>query len=156
MKKYKIGFVSSAFDLLHAGHIIMLKDAKSVCKRLFVGLHIDPSIERPEKNKPIETVVERKTKLWAIRYIDGIFEYNTEEDLLKLIKMIKPDVRILGDDWWGKPFTGKELDIPIYWHARKYHNLSSTELRQRIINSEKKKLKEISYMSNSADKNALI
>ena len=126
------GFTCSSFDLLHAGHILMLEDAKSQCDKLIVGLQTDPTIDRPEKNKPIQSFEERKIQLEAVKYIDEIFVYETEKDLYKKLLEISPDVRILGSDYIDKPFTGDDLDIPIYFHERK-HNYSSTNLRGRIV-----------------------
>ena len=130
----KIGFTCSCFDLLHAGHILMLEDAKKQCGKLIVGLQSDPTIDRPEKNKPIQSLEERKIQLEAVKYVDEIFIYDTEEDLYKKILDIKPDVRILGSDYNipDKRFTGDDLDIEIYFHERK-HNYSSTNLRGKIV-----------------------
>ena len=129
----KIGFTCSCFDLLHAGHILMLKDAKEQCDKLIVGLQTDPSIDRPlTKNKPIQSLRERKIQLEAVRYVDDIFVYETESDLIDLLKLIKPDVRILGSDYKDESFTGDELNIPIYYHERN-HNYSSSALREKII-----------------------
>ena len=130
--KDTIGFTCSAFDLLHAGHILMLKDAKSHCDKLIVGLQTDPTIDRPEKNKPIQSFEERKIQLKAVKYINEIFEYTTEEELYKNLLFIKPDVRILGSDYKGKSFTGDDLDIEIYYHERN-HNYSTTNLREKIV-----------------------
>ena len=129
----KIGFTCSCFDLLHAGHILMLKDAKEQCDYLVVGLQTDPTLDRPEKNKPIQSQKERYIQLEAIKYIDDIFVYDTEASLLDLLKLVKPDVRILGSDYEGKSFTGDNLNIPIYYHERN-HNYSSSNLRKEIIN----------------------
>ena len=132
-----IGFTCSCFDLLHAGHILMLQDAKSQCDKLIVGLQTDPSIDRPlTKNKPIQSLRERKIQLEAVKYVDDIFVYETESDLIDLLKLIKPDVRILGSDYKDESFTGDELNIPIYYHERN-HNYSSSDLRQKIIDSDK-------------------
>ena len=128
----KKGFTCSCFDLLHAGHILMLKDAKEQCDYLIVGLQTDPTIDRPEKNKPIQSFEERKIQLEAVKYVDEIFTYETEEDLYKKLLEISPDIRILGSDYIDKPFTGDDLDIPIYFHDRK-HNYSSTNLRGSIV-----------------------
>ena len=130
----KIGFTCSCFDLLHAGHILMLKDSKEQCDYLIVGLQTDPTIDRPEKNKPIQSFEERKIQLEAVKYIDEIFVYETEEDLYKKILDINPDVRILGSDYDIPDirFTGDDLNIPIYFHERK-HNYSSTNLRGKIV-----------------------
>jgi len=125
----KIGIVFGAFDLLHTGHILMLKECKENCDYLIVGLHIDPSIERKEKNKPIETTFERYIKLKAIKYIDEIIPYDTEEDLENMLKTIQPDIRFIGKDWKNKKITGEKKNI--YWIERK-HNYSSTNLRKRI------------------------
>ena len=128
-----IGFTCSCFDLLHAGHILMLQDAKSRCDKLIVGLQTDPTIDRPDtKNKPIQSLEERRIQLKAVKYIHEIFEYDTEEDLYKKLLDINPDVRILGSDYIGKSFTCDDLDIEIYYHARK-HNYSTTNLRGKIV-----------------------
>ena len=127
-----VGFTCSCFDLLHAGHIIMLKYAKARCDRLIVGLQTDPTIDRPEKNKPIQSYKERYIQLQAVKYVDGILRYDTEEDLYKKLLDIKPDVRILGSDYIGKSFTGDDLDIKIYYHDRN-HNYSTTNLRKKIV-----------------------
>ena len=134
-----IGFTCSSFDLLHAGHIIMLQDAKQQCDKLIVGLQTDPTIDRPlTKNTPIQTLEERKIQLEAVRYIDDIHVYDTEDSLIELLKLVKPDIRILGSDYEGKPFTGDLLNIPIYFHERK-HDYSTTNLRKMIYNRESTK-----------------
>ena len=131
--KNTIGFTCSAFDLLHAGHILMLADAKRHCDKLIVGLHTDPTIDRPDiKNKPIQSLEERRIQLEAVKYVDKIFTYDTEKELYKNLLDIKPDVRILGSDYIGKSFTGDDLDIEIYYHKRN-HNYSSTNLRKKIV-----------------------
>ena len=128
-----VGFTCSCFDLLHAGHIIMLKYAKARCDRLIVGLQTDPTIDRPDtKNKPIQSLEERQIQLEAVKYVDEIFTYDTEEDLYKKLLFINPDVRILGSDYIGKSFTGDDLDIKIYYHDRN-HNYSTTNLRKKIV-----------------------
>ena len=127
----KRGFVASSFDLMHPGYILMFQDAKTVCDYLICGLHDDPTVDRPTKNKPILTLEERKIVLSAIKYVDEIVVYNTEVELYDLLKGIKPDVRILGTDYVGKSFTGDDLDIPIHWHDR-FHNWSTTSLKRRI------------------------
>ena len=137
-KKYKIGFTCGAFDLVHAGHMLMFKEAKEQCEFLAVGLQIDPSIDRPDKHKPIQSVEERKIILEGIRYIDAIFEYKTEEGLYKILKETQDeiDIRIVGADWKGKKFTGYDLPIKIYFNSRN-HKYSSSELRKRIIEQNK-------------------
>ena len=134
-----IGFTCSSFDLLHAGHIIMLQDAKQQCDKLIVGLQTDPTIDRPvTNNTPIQTLEERKIQLEAVRYIDDNHVYDTEDSLIELLKLVKPDIRILGSDYEGKPFTGDFLNIPIYFHERK-HDYSTTNLRKMIYNRESTK-----------------
>ena len=130
--KKNVGFTCSCFDLLHAGHILMLKDAKEQCDYLIVGLQTDPTIDRPSKNQPIQTLEERNIQLEAVKYIDEIIIYETEKDLYLLLKKINPDIRILGSDYKGKKFTGDDLEIKIYFHSRT-HNYSSTNLRKKII-----------------------
>tara|TARA_B100000287_G_scaffold433811_1_gene496492 strand:- start:4321 stop:4731 length:411 start_codon:yes stop_codon:yes gene_type:complete len=131
----KIGFTCSSFDILHPGHIIMLKDCKNVCDHLIVGLQTDPTIDRSTKNKPIQTFEERKIMIESIRYVDEVTVYSTEDELYQLIQRINPDVRILGTDWKGKEYTGIDLDIPIYWHIRN-HDWSTTNLRKRVAKQE--------------------
>jgi len=127
----KRGFCASAFDLLHTGHVVMLEDAKQQCEWLIVGLQTDPTIDRPDKNKPVQSILERWIQLRGCKYVDEIIPYATEKDLLNLLLILKPDVRILGDEYRDKDFTGIDLDIPLYFHQRD-HNFSSTELRNRL------------------------
>ena len=126
-----IGFTCSCFDLLHAGHILMLEDAKSQCDKLIVGLQTDPTIDRPEKNKPIQSFEERKIQLEAVKYVDEVITYETENELYELLRLLRPDVRILGSDYNDKYFTGVELNIPIYYHKRN-HDYSTSSLREKI------------------------
>ena len=130
----KTGFTCGAFDLLHAGHIMMLEEAKTFCDYLIVGLHTDPSVDRPEKNKPIQSLNERLIQLRAVKYVDLVLIYDTEIDLLNLLKAIEPDVRIIGYDYKDKNFTGDDLGIELKFNSRN-HNFSSSELRDRIRNS---------------------
>ena len=128
-----IGFTCSCFDLLHAGHILMLKDSKEQCDKLIVGLQTDPTLDRTEKNKPIQSLEERYIQLEAVKYVDEIIKYETEEELYQLLKVLRPDIRILGSDYGdGRYFTGTELNIPIYFHQRN-HNYSSTNLRKKLL-----------------------
>lgn len=134
------GLVCSAFDLLHAGHMLMLKDARRHCDFLVVGLQIDPSVtdssyRGKKKHKPILSVDERTILLEGIRYIDEIFIYTDEPDLLKRIKTIGPHLRILGSDWCGKYATGQEFADDIYYHKRT-HPYSTTALRRRVITGD--------------------
>lgn len=134
----KIGFTCSSFDLLHAGHILMLQEAKTVCDYLIVGLQIDPTIDRPNKNKPVQSLLERQIQLSACKYVDEIVTYSTESELKGLLYILPINVRIIGSDYEGKQFTGdsvcEDLGIEIYYNKR-HHNLSSTNLRQKIMSS---------------------
>lgn len=127
----KIGFTCGAFDLLHAGHILMLQECKQHCDTLIIGLQTDPTIDRPEKNKPVETVEERLIRLRACRYVDDIYIYRTEKELISLLREVNPDIRFLGADWKDKQFTGHELPIEVKFTSRD-HSYSSSSLRDRI------------------------
>lgn len=127
----KVGFTCSAFDLLHAGHILMLEEAKMQCDYLIVGLQVDPTVDRPTKNKPVQSIVERHIQLEAVKYVDQIVVYNTEADLMDLLQILPIDIRIIGEEYRDKEFTGKELAIPIYYN-RRAHRFSSSELRTRL------------------------
>ena len=134
----KIGFTCSCFDLFHAGHIMMLKEAKSVCDYLIVGLQTDPTIDRPTKNKPIQSVFERYVQLDACKYVDEIVVYATEKDLMDILLSYPINVRIVGDEYENTEFTGKDLNsMKIYYNGRK-HSFSTTELRQRVIDRYEK------------------
>ncbi len=134
--KIRVGFTCGAFDLLHAGHVMMLEEAKEQCDWLVIGLQTDPSIDRKNKNKPIQSLEERKIQVDAIRFVDEVIVYETEDDLLNLLSNLKPDVRIIGEDHRGKKFTGYDLPIELYFNSRS-HTFSTTELRKRIYESEK-------------------
>ncbi|MFA6520721.1 MAG: adenylyltransferase/cytidyltransferase family protein [Candidatus Paceibacterota bacterium] len=129
------GFTCGAMDLLHAGHILMLKECRAQCDFLIVGLQTDPSLDRPEKNSPIETVEERMIRLEACKYVDQVVTYDTEADLYELLKKLNPEVRFVGADWKGKHFTGDDLPIKTIFNTRG-HNYSSSNLRKRIIESQ--------------------
>lgn len=133
------GFTCSSFDLLHAGHVTMLQEAKQQCDYLIVGLQTDPTIDRPEKNKPVQTVVERYIQLKACKYIDEIIPYETEQDLLDLIMLLDFDVRIIGEDYLDKDFTGKQYCInhfiKIYYNSRQ-HPFSTSDLRKKIVKNK--------------------
>lgn len=133
-KKMRIGFTCSCFDLFHAGHILMLKEAKQQCDYLIVGLQTDPTIDRPHKNKPIQSVFERFVQLEACKYVDEIVVYATEKDLLDVLLSYPINVRIVGDEYQNKDYTGKDLPIEVYYNTRK-HSFSTTELRGRIKNA---------------------
>lgn len=125
------GFTAGAMDLLHAGHIAMLEEAKSQCDYLIVGLHTNPKLDRPYKHKPCQTSYERFIQLKGCKFVDEIIPYDTEEDLVNLLQMVNPDVRFVGEDYRGKPFSGNELPIKIIYTSRR-HNFSTSELRKRI------------------------
>ena len=131
----KIGITFSAFDLLHAGHVSMLAEAKQNCDYLIVGLHIDPSLERDNKNKPIQSLLERQIQVNGCRFVDETIVYQTEEDLRNILRTVPWDVRIIGEEYMNKHFTGKnEFDLPskkVYYNYRQ-HTFSSSELRNRI------------------------
>jgi glycerol-3-phosphate cytidylyltransferase len=132
------GFTAGSMDLLHAGHVLMLKECREQCDYLIVGLHTDPTIDRLEKNKPIETLEERMIRLQGCKYVDKIITYDTEEDLYNLLKELKPDVRFMGIDWKSKPNYSRDLlrDIKVIYNSRN-HSFSSSSLRKRIYEAEK-------------------
>ncbi len=137
----KVGFTVGAFDLCHAGHMLMFEEAKTVCDYLIVGLHSDPTIDRPDKkNKPIMSLKERMLILKGVKYIDEIVTYDTEADLLKILteNTLGIDVRILGAEYKDKPYTGRDLPLPVYYNTRD-HGYSTTELRERVYEAEKAK-----------------
>ena len=130
-----IGFTASTFDLLHAGHILMLREAKQVCDYLICGLQIDPTIDRPQKNKPVQSMMERYIQLQAVQYVDEIIPYETEQELIDLLTHIPIHVRIVGEDYHGKEFTGKDLGIKLHYNKRR-HNFSTSGLRQEVSTRE--------------------
>lgn len=132
----KIGFTCSTFDLLHAGHITMLEEAKHHCDFLVVGLQTDPTIDRPDtKNSPVQSIVERQIQLAAVKYVDEVVIYTTEQDLCDLLLTLPIDIRILGDEYQSSDFTGREIceqrGIDLYFNKRD-HSFSSTSLRNRV------------------------
>jgi len=132
----KIGFTCSTFDLFHAGHLLMLEEAKKQCDYLIVGLQTDPTIDRPkEKNKPVQSVFERFIQLEACKYVDKVIPYATEKELVDILLSYHIDVRILGEEYMEKDFTGMELGMEFYFNQRK-HSFSTTELRQRVVAAE--------------------
>ena len=135
----RIGFTCSTFDLLHADHITMLEEAKHHCDYLIVGLQNDPTLDRPEKNAPVQTIVERQIQLAAVKYVDEIVIYNTEQDLVDLLLTLPIDVRVLGDEYKNKDFTGKDIakqrGSKIVYNGRD-HSFSSTSLRKRVHRAE--------------------
>ena len=131
----RTGFTASCFDLFHAGHVMMLREAKAQCEYLIVGLQTDPTIDRPSKNKPVQSVVERFIQLEACKYVDEVVVYATEKDLRDVLLAYPIDVRILGGEYEGKNFTGHDIPMEFYFNSRK-HEFSTSELRQRVIDAE--------------------
>ena len=131
----KVGITFSSFDLFHPGHVLMLEDAKNQCDHLIVGLQLDPSLERPHKNPPSQSVVERYIQLKGSKYIDEIIPYVSEQDICDILRSFKIDVRIIGDEYKSVDFTGKEYciekGIEIYYNSREHH-FSSTEIKNRL------------------------
>ena len=135
-----VGFTCSTFDLLHAGHILMLAECKQVCDYLIVGVQSDPTIDRPgTKNKPVQSIVERYVQLSAVKFVDEIIVYNTEKDLEDMLMFLPISVRIIGEEYKDKDFTGKQIcedrGIKVWYNSRS-HRFSSSELRQRTYQSE--------------------
>ena len=133
----RVGFTCSTFDLLHSGHVMMLREAKTVCDYLIVGLQTDPTIDRKEKNKPVQTLLERYIQLNAIEYVDEIVPYQTEQDLEDILNMFPINVRILGEEYKNGKFTGRatctKRGIELYYNKRD-HRFSSSDLRERVSN----------------------
>ena len=139
MTKNKIvGITFGSFDLCHYGHALMFEECKEYCDYLIVGVQSDPSIDRPEKNSPIQSHKERLGIVSSIKFVDEVKPYDTESDLIKVLKAVNPDVRILGADHQGTEFTGHELPIKCIFNSRD-HGYSTSELRKRIFEAEKKK-----------------
>jgi glycerol-3-phosphate cytidylyltransferase len=137
----KVGITFSAFDLLHAGHIGMLREAKANCDYLIVGLQTDPTLDRPtEKNKPVQTLVERYAQLNALKFVDEIVPYQTEEDVIDILELFQIDVRFLGEEYREKDFSGKDVcrkrGIELHFNKRD-HRFSSSDLRRRVVDAEK-------------------
>ena len=134
----KIGITFGCMDLLHAGHVAMLAEAKQECDYLIVGLQNDPSVDRPEKNKPIQSIFERQLQITACRFVDEVVVYNTEADVLDILKTLPIDVRIIGSDYIEKDFTGKQYcvdnNIEIVYNNRD-HSFSTSSLRDRVKNN---------------------
>ena len=137
----KVGITASTFDLLHAGHIAMLREAKSQCDYLICALQVDPTFDRATKNSPVQSIVERQAQLAAIKYVDEVIIYCTEADLIDIINMYPINVRILGEEYRLKDFTGKDecrnRGIQLYFNKRD-HRFSSSDLRERVKNASTK------------------
>lgn len=139
----RVGLTASTFDLLHAGHIVMLREAKTQCDYLICALQVDPSIDRENKNRPIQTIVERYVQLAAVKYVDEIVVYTCEKDLEDILSLYPIDVRILGEEYKDKDFTGREIckrkNIQLYFNKRD-HRFSSSDLRKRVFDTENIKI----------------
>ena len=137
-----VGITASTFDLLHAGHCAMLREAKDNCDYLVCALQVDPSVDRPEKNAPVQTLVERWTQLQSVKYVDEIIPYQNEEDLKDILQMFDFDIRIIGHEYKSKKFTGRDIcaqrGIEIYYNKRD-HRFSTSDLRKRVHEAEKVK-----------------
>lgn len=127
----KKGITAGAFDLLHAGHVLMLEEASQQCDYLIVALHTDPKKDRAEKNSPVQSIFERYIQLKSCKYVDEIVPYDTELDLYNLLCALKPNIRIIGEEYRNKSFTGSDLGIELYFNSRR-HSYSSSELRKRL------------------------
>jgi len=140
--KTTVGITASTFDLLHAGHISMLREAKTVCDYLICCLQVDPSLDRPDKNKPVQTLVERWTQLQGVKYVDEIIPYQTEQDLEDILQLFNIDIRIIGEEYKHGKFTGRatcaKRGIEIYFNKRD-HRFSTSDLRKRVHDIENKK-----------------
>jgi|TARA_B100001540_G_C15442999_1_gene477517 glycerol-3-phosphate cytidylyltransferase len=137
MKKNKIvGITFGSFDLCHYGHALMFEECKEYCDYLIVGVQSDPNIDRPEKNKPVQSHKERIGIVSSLKFVDEVISYDTEADLVEILKKVEPDVRILGADHKGTQFTGYELPIKCIFNSRD-HGFSTSELRKRVHEAEK-------------------
>ena len=141
----KIGITFSAFDLFHAGHVKMLEEAKRQCDYLICAIQTDPTIDRPEKNSPVQSIVERYIQLKGCKHVDEIVPYATEQDLEDVLRSFKIDVRIIGDEYANKNFTGREhceeKGIQLYFNKRE-HRFSSSGLRKEVQEKENLKNKD--------------
>ena len=135
----KKGITFGAFDLFHAGHVMMLEEAKTVCDHIIVCIQSDPSLDRKEKNKPVQSIVEREIQVYGCRYTDEVIIYDTEVELLEILDTVDWDVRILGEEYKNKDFTGREQTLNKCHFNKRPHNFSSSELRKRVAKEQFKK-----------------
>ena len=141
-----VGFTASTFDLFHAGHVVMLEEAKRSCDWLIAAIQIDPTIDRPKiKNKPVQSIIERQIQVSACRFVDEIIVYTTEKELEDILMTLSIDVRFLGEEYMDKEYTGKQIcidrGIKIHYNSRD-HYFSSTDLRKRVFEAELKRRNE--------------
>ena len=134
----KVGVTFGAFDLFHAGHVLMLQEAKTICDHLVVCIQTDPSADRNEKNAPVQSIVERQIQVTACKYVDEVIVYDTEADVLEILGSLDWDVRILGDEYRDQPFTGREETLDKCYFNRRPHSFSSSELRLRVVKKSSK------------------
>ena len=139
IQKMKKGITFGAFDLFHAGHVMMLEEAKTVCDHLIVCIQSDPSLDRKEKNKPVQSIVEREIQVYGCRYTDEVIIYDTEAEVLEILDTVDWDVRILGEEYKNKDFTGREQTLNKCHFNKRPHNFSSSELRKRVAKEQFKK-----------------
>ena len=155
----KVGITFSTFDLFHAGHVKMLEEAKRECDYLIVGLQLDPSIDRPKKNAPSQSIIERYIQLKGSKHVDEIVPYVSEQDLEDILRSFKIDVRIIGDEYKEKNFTGRdyceEKGIEIYYNSRD-HRFSSSGLRKQVKQVEEKKKKKMPEIHKALQKRILV
>ena len=135
----KKGITFGAFDLFHAGHVMMLEEAKTVCDHLIVCIQSDPSLDRKEKNKPVQSIVEREIQVYGCRYTDEVIIYDREAEVLEILDTVDWDVRILGEEYKNKDFTGREQTLNKCHFNKRPHNFSSSELRKRVAKEQFKK-----------------
>ena len=135
----KKGITFGAFDLFHAGHVLMLEEAKTVCDHLIFCIQSDPSLDREEKNKPVQSIVEREIQVSGCRHVDEVIIYDSEVDLLNIIDQVDWDVRILGEEYKDKDFTGRDQTLERCYFNKRPHTFSSSELRERVAKEQFKK-----------------
>ena len=135
----KKGITFGAFDLFHAGHVLMLEEAKTVCDYLIVCIQSDPSLDREEKNKPVQSIIEREIQVSGCRYVDEVIIYDTEAELLSIIGQVDWDVRIIGEEYKNKDFTGRDQTLERCHFNKRPHTFSSSELRERVSKEHFKK-----------------
>jgi glycerol-3-phosphate cytidylyltransferase len=134
------GITFGAFDLFHAGHVLMFEEAKTVCEHLIVCIQTDPSIDRENKNSPVQSIVERQIQVSGCRYVDEVLIYDFEKDVLDILNTKEWDIRIIGEEYKDQYFTGKELSQDKCHYSKREHNFSSSELRQRVADHHKNKI----------------
>ena len=132
----KIGITFGAMDLFHAGHVLMLQEAKTMCDHLIVCIQTDPALDREEKNSPIQSIVERQIQVGACRYVDETMVYNTEADVVDILKSVVWDVRIIGEEYRDTDFTGKDFTVDRCYFNRRQHSFSSSSLRDRVVSGK--------------------